>query len=444
MKKYLIVVFALLAPALMWAQEEVVTQEATTEQERADDPESLSVTLEQAVSYAIEHNRSLQNASLATKQKEASRWQTIASMLPQVSGSLDYMNMCGYEMNLKGMKMSMNPYGSIGITASMALTGNQIVAALINNLSIEMADVTRKKTEQTIVKNVIKTYYTILTLEETLELLEKNYVNLQDLQRRAEKAVEVGTAEKTSAEQVVVQVNTFANTIAETKLNKEVSLSMLRLYMGLNMDTNLTLLDRLDNLMSPEQTLAILDTEFDITRNYDYQLTVQQTELAQKQKTLAAMDYVPSLSAYYKYTAKTYFGQDEGFNSTPPNTVGVTLSVPIWSSGKRAAAITEKRLAYQSAQNSQLDKEDQLQISNYQYRFNLKNAYDKYKVQEENLKVTQDVLDNTTHKFEFGYASGTDVTTASQSYINAQTQYVSAVLSAVEAYLELHDLLNVE
>ncbi|MEE1183494.1 MAG: hypothetical protein UHZ06_03295, partial [Paludibacteraceae bacterium] len=66
-------------------------------------PETMLLSLEGAKQYAVEHNRTVQNAGLSVKQAEAARWQTIASMLPQVSGSLDYANMCGYEVKLAGM-----------------------------------------------------------------------------------------------------------------------------------------------------------------------------------------------------------------------------------------------------------------------------------------------------------------------------------------------------
>ena len=185
-------------------------------------------------------------------------------------------------------------------------------------------------------------------------------------------------------------------------------------------------------------------TDFNIENNYDYQLVVKQTELAKKQEVLAAMSFVPTLSAYYQYSAKSYFGKDAGFNNTPPNVVGVSLSIPLWTSGKNTYSIKEKRWAREAAENTQKETEDKLNISNYQLRYNLKSAYDKFKVQEKNIEVCQKVLDNTSKKFEYGYGSSTDVTTASQSLINAQTSYVSALLSTVEAYLNLKDLLNVE
>lgn len=406
--------------------------------------DTLALSLEDAKKFALEHNRTLQNASLAVKQKYAARWQSIATMLPQASASLDYMNMCGYEMELMGLGVPMNPYGTFGVKASMAVSGTMVVGAVISNIAVKMADITAKKSEQTIINNVVTTYYSILTMESTLKLLEKNYENLKTLHKRAQKAVDVGAAEQTSADQIEVQVNSFETQINDTKVNKEVLTSMMRLYLGLGMDENIELTDGFDNLIKPDETQLILDREFNIENNYDYQLVVKQTELAKKQEVLAAMSFVPTLSAYYQYSAKTYFGKEAGFNNTPPNVVGVSLSIPLWTSGKNTYSIKEKRWAREAAENTQKETEDKLNISNYQLRYNLKSAYDKFKVQEKNIEVCQKVLDNTSKKFEYGYGSSTDVTTASQSLINAQTSYVSALLSTVEAYLNLKDLLNVE
>jgi len=442
MRKICLLLFSSILLLPVFAQQQTIEQEGVGVL-KSSDVAALEVSLIEARRYAIEHNRSIQNASLAIKQQEAARWQTIASMLPQVNAELDYVDMCGYQMPIMGREIPMNAYGTAGIKASIAFTGNQVVATLINNIAIQMADVSQKKTEQVVNNNVVTTYVTILTLQRTIELYEKNLLNMQDLYRRAQKAVDVGAAEQISADQIEVQVNTYKSAITTYKQNKEIMISMLRLYMGLGMETDLKLTEKLEDLMSPEQCLNILNIDFKIEDNYDYQLATKQTELANKQITLAAMNYVPTVAAFYQYTAKTYFGQDSGMDTTAPNMIGVSMSIPIWSSGQRASAITEKKLAYQSAQNTLLDTEDQLNISNYQLRFNMQNEYEKYKVQEQNVEVSQKVLDNTSKKFEFGYASSTDVTTANQTLITAQTQYVSALLATVEAFLNLKDLLNI-
>ena len=83
----------------------------------------VSLSLQDAQEYALEHNRTLENASLEIKKAEAVRWQTIASMLPQVSAGLDYTNMMGYKMDFGRMVIAMPPSASFTITTAVALSG---------------------------------------------------------------------------------------------------------------------------------------------------------------------------------------------------------------------------------------------------------------------------------------------------------------------------------
>lgn len=408
----------------------------------AQQPETMLLSLEEAKQYAVEHNRTVQNAGLSVKQAEAARWQAIASMLPQVSGSLDYTNMCGYEVKLAGMPIPMNPTGSLSLQASMTIGGQQIVGSLISNLAIEMQDVAKAKTVQAIEANVTNVYVNILATTETVDLLRKNLVNLQNLSKMTQNAVEVGAAEQIDADQLSVQVASMESAINTTERTVEVLYSSLRLLLGVSADEVIDLTDDLDNILNADEAMKLLSTELVLEDNYDYALSKKQAELAQKQVTLKAMEYVPTITGFYQYSGKTYFGQAEGMNMTPPNTLGVTLSVPIWSSGVRAAGVTEKKLAYQAAQNTLADTEDQLKVQDRQYRYDLVSAYDNYQIQKRNIDVTQRVFDNMAKKFEYGYASSLDVTNTSTNLISAQQNYIQALTSMVQAHVNLKNLLN--
>ena len=413
----------------------------------AQQPETMLLSLEGAKQYAVEHNRTVQNAGLSVKQAEAARWQAIASMLPQVSGSLDYTNMCGYasKMNMGPLgviDVPMNPTGSLSLQASMTIGGQQIVGSLISNLAIEMQDVAKAKTVQAIEANVTNVYVNILATTETVDLLRKNLVNLQNLSKMTQNAVEVGAAEQIDADQLSVQVASMESAINTTERTVEVLYSSLRLLLGVSADEVIELTDDLDNILNADEAMKLLSTELVLEDNYDYALSKKQAELAQKQVTLKAMEYVPTVTGFYQYSGKTYFGQAEGMNMTPPNTVGVTLSVPIWSSGVRAAGVTEKKLAYQAAQNTLADTEDQLKVQDRQYRYDLVSAYDNYQIQKRNIDVTQRVFDNMAKKFEYGYASSLDVTNTSTNLISAQQNYIQALTSMVQAHVNLKNLLN--
>ena len=411
-------------------------------QEAVSKDSSLVVTLDEAKQYAVEHNRTVQNAGLSVKQAEAARWQAIASMLPQVSGSLDYTNMCGYEMKMAGMPIPMNPTGTLGIQASMTISGQQIVGSLISDLAKDMQDVAKAKTIQAIEANVTNVYVNILATQETVELLRKNMVNLETLYKMTENAVKVGAAEQIDADQLSVQVASMESAINNTDRAIEVLKSTLQLLLGVDASTEVVLSNKLDDILNVDEAMKLLSSELVLEDNYDYALSKQQAELAKKQVTMKAMEYVPSITGFYQYSAKTYFGEAEGMNMTPPNTVGVTVSVPIWSSGVRAAGVTEKKLAYQAAQNTLADTEDQLRVSDRQYRYDLVSAYDNYQIQKRNIEVTQRVFDNMAKKFEYGYASSLDVTNTSTNLISAQQNYIQALTSMVNAHINLKNLLN--
>jgi outer membrane protein TolC len=169
---------------------------------------------------------------------------------------------------------------------------------------------------------------------------------------------------------------------------------------------------------------------------------MKNAELSKKQITMKAMEYVPSLGAYYQYSAKKYFSDEMTLNMTAPNMVGVSLKVPIWSSGVRTAGVMEKKLAYKAAQNTLIDTENALRVQDKQLRYNLTSAYENYQTQTKNLDVSQRVFDNISKKFEQGYASSTEVTNSSITLLTAQSNYVSAMLEMVNAHIDLKKLLN--
>jgi len=106
--------------------------------------EKLQLTLSQAQELALAHNREVQNASLDIRIAQAARWQTIATMLPQVSASVDYNSLFGYRIDFGGQSILMANSGTFTGTAAIAFSGAQVVAVQMQNIAAEMADITKK------------------------------------------------------------------------------------------------------------------------------------------------------------------------------------------------------------------------------------------------------------------------------------------------------------
>lgn len=412
---------------------------------RKDVPAVLELSLQDAQNYAATQNRSLKNASLAVQEAYAQRWQTIAAMLPQVDGSYSYSNYLGYSATMATamgeFKIDMPNVGALGLTASVGLNGQGIVGVVLNNLAIDMKKISLEKSESELRGSVMSSYVSVLALQSISNLLDSSLLNIQELEAITQNAVNAGAAEQTSADQIRVRVNTLKNSINSQKRNIELATNSLKVLLDVPVETELVLTENLDAILSPERVLNLLGENFNIENNLNYQLLQKQTELAKANVHMAGWAYGPTLSLGYNYTNQTYYGEG-GMRMTPPNTVQVSVRMPLWSSGKRAAGVIEKKIAYEEAKNTLSETTDNLAIQYSQLCFNLTNAYETYTNEKENIEVSQRLFASATNKYKYGASSNMELTNASNDLISAQSAYVQAILSLVNAQVELEKFLN--
>lgn len=407
--------------------------------------QTMRLSLGEAQQYALEHNAAMQNAELDVKKAELAKWKSVSSMLPQVKAGVDYQNMCGYEMVMgegpMAMHIPMNPTGTFSLTASVALTGAQVVGVMLQNISNQMTDITRQQTEQTTRSNVKNVYVSILVMEQTVGLLDSSLANMERLATTSQASVDVGAAEQVDADKLQVQVATLRSSINSTRRSLQALRNSLLLQLGADVDVALELTTPVEEILNVEAATQMLTQSFDITRNYNYQLLEQNERLAKKNVTMAWMNFSPTLSAYYQYSKKKYFGE-EGMNMTPPNMIGATLSVPLFTSGSNTMAIKSAKIDLQEAQNSRRQAEDGLRVQYNQLCYDLATALETYDIQSRNISVTQRVFQNLTEKYRYGRASSLEVTNASTDIITAQSNYIQAVMNVISAQIALENLLN--
>ena len=434
-----ICLFAICANCI-WAEDHVMA--ATKKAEVRDVPAELNLSLSEAQDYAVSTNRSLRNASLAVQKAYAQRWQTIASMLPSADLSWGYTSMMGYKMNFGGMPIEMPDNGTLGITAAVGINGQAIVGALLNNVAIDMQKLSLQQSEDNLRANIKTSYASVLVLQHVVTLLESSLANIEQMAEMTQRSVDVGAAEQTTADLIKVRVNTLKNNINANLRSTQLALNALKVLLDVPAETELVLTSTLEDFLSAEAVVALLGNDFILENNLNYQLLEKNVELAKKNVHMAGWAYGPTVALAYQYNQKDYFGKKEGLNMTPPNAVSLNISMPLWSSGKRAAGVVEKKIALEEARNTFEETANNLGIQNEQLRYNLQNGYETYMNEKDNMDVTQRVFESTTNKFNQGAASNLDLVNASNDLISAQSNYVQAVLTLVNAQVELEKFLN--
>ena len=443
MKKF-VLVMTLVVSVLVNAQDSTMIQLEQLLQPQYSS--TLTLSLAEAQKFAIEQNRDLQNASLEVKKAHAKRWQTIAALLPQGDGTFGRNLMYDDDWNEKTIQlnplqppMSMSPW-TLGLTVSEGVNAQAIVGAILNTLAIEMQDLSYQKTESQLRGNVLVNYTSVLVLADVATLLDSSLVNVSYLAEQTKQMVKVGAAEQTQYDQIYVKVNALRNSANAAKRNYRLALDALKVLLNVDASTDLQLTETTDQVLDVEHILGILFEDYNIQRNLDYQLLEKNVELAEKNVIMAGMAYLPTVAAFYKYTGQ--YGKDVFTMMSSPHTVGVSLSMPIWSSGKRASAVTENKIALQEAENTFSQTKDNLDIQYQNLRYTLVNNYETYVNQKENNEVTMRVMKNISDKYKWGAASALDLTTASNDLITAQSNYVQAVMNLVQSAVNLEIFLN--
>ena len=430
---------ALLISANTIAEDHVMA--ATKKAPKRDVPAELSLSVEEAQDYAVKANRTLRNADLAVQQAYAQRWQTIAAMLPQADASWSYSSTCGYEMQFGGMKIAMPDYSTTGVKASIGINGQAVVGAVLNTIAIDMQKIALEQSEENLRANVKTSYVSVLVLQDVVALLDSSLQNVEKLAEMTQRSVDVGAAEQTTADQIMVRVNTLRNNINSNKRSILLAQNSLKVLLDVPVGTQLTLTSTLDDMLSAEAVLNLLGEDFILQNNLNYQSLAKNVDLAKANVHMASWAYGPTVAVGYQYSKQHYYAEG-GMRMTPPNAVSVSVSMPLWSSGKRAAGVVEKKIALESARNTLAETTDNLGIQNQQLRFNLQNAFETYMVEKENMNVTQRVFQSTTNKYNYGATSNLELVNASNDVISAQSTYVQAVLTLVNAEVELQKFLN--
>ena len=400
----------------------------------------LRLTLKEAQDYAALNNRTILNAGLSVSEAQKRTWEAISAGLPQVSANVNYQNMMGFKMEFAGMNIAMQPTSNFQATVSQLLfSASYWVGIKMSKIGEEMSKTARLQAELDIKQQTQTAYHAVLIAEENKKILEQNLENIRTLAKSSEDMVRIGVAEQTDADRMKIQELTMVNGIAMVGRHIEMAYNLLRFQLGVEANTVIELTQTLEDLMTASNAHQTLLTNFDMNANYNMQLMDGQIDLVNKQISLEKSMSLPTVAAFYSHTYKI---AKSTFDMSPNNVIGLQANIPIFASGQRHARTQQAKINLEKAQNSKSLLTDQLLMQEKQLRFNLSNAIESFELQKEAMDVSQRVFESVSRKYEQGTASSLDVTIASSELLQAQTNYINAMMQVFTAQTELEKLLN--
>ena len=155
--------------------------------------ESITLSLEEAIDYAIENSYSAINASRDIEAAKKKKWETTTIGLPQISATIDYQNWIKQQVSLIPAKFFGGVEGeftevAFGTKQNMSATatlnqlifdGSYLVGLQSAKTYLQISENAKEKTDLGIREAVINAYGNVLLSEESILILEKNVVTLE-------------------------------------------------------------------------------------------------------------------------------------------------------------------------------------------------------------------------------------------------------------------------
>jgi outer membrane protein TolC len=415
----------------------------------------LKLSLKEAQDYAIQNNKLVLSAKSDVAAAKVAVWETISAALPAVDASGSFTDNLKLMTTLLPGEFFGQPGTKIPVTFGSQFNSSASVQAslLLFNaplyIGIETSKLAHKLSEQNLEKSELDTreavasaYYLILVSEKSLEIIEGNIANLNETLRSTRSMFAAGMAEATDVDQMISNVTMVENSKSSLERTIELNYNLLRFQLGVDAGTKITLTETLDALTASINVEALLSQEFDYKSNVNYRMVdgqLQLSSLALKSQKAAVL---PTLAGFYNYGTNGMGDKVSDLRWFQNSMAGLSLTVPILASGQRYAKIKKAEINLNKAETTRSMVEEQLLIQEKQLRYNLLNANLQYKSQKDNVEVSKRVYASMENKYRQGMASSLELTQSNTLYLQAENNYVSALMNLLQTKLALDKLLN--
>ncbi|MRR22470.1 TolC family protein [bacterium] len=428
----------------------IFTALAVSRLKAQDMPQALSLSVDQAVEYALDHNRSVAAARYDLLASEKGVWEAMAAGLPSIdaTASLSYnLAIMTRIINFGGtptaFKFGTNYDASVGASLStVVFNAPWLVGVETAKMASTLARQGLAQTTLDTKENIRNVYFLILTLKESMKVVDGNLENLNAILASTKAMYSVGMAEATDVDQMQSTVTMLENSKSSMLRTLEVNYNMLRFLLGVPAGTALTLTDSLDGITARIDVDALLAEEFRMEDNISYQLIESQHAMSELALKSAKASTLPSLAGSIYYNRTGMGDELMHMQYFPYSAVAVQLQIPIFSSGLRSAKINKAKINLEKSLNTKSMVSEQLLMQERQLRYNLINANEQFRSQKANIEIAGRVLESFRNKYNQGMASSLELTQANNNYLTAQNNYISAIMNLLQTKVAFDKLMN--
>ncbi len=327
-----------------------------------------SVSLDEAIEWGMIHNRTMQRADMELKKAQKQKWETLSVGFPQITANLNYQNNIEQPVSLIPADFFGGPAGefteitfgtqqtSMGVVElkQLLFDGTYVVGVQGIKHFLDIASNVQEKTQLEVHRIIVDAYLgaiaarvNVMVLDENINTLSKNVEEVHQLYRS-------GFEEEESVEQLQLTLTSLNNQLDYAKNMAELSHSVVKLLLGIPLDSPLELTDQLEGLVL--KNLSMEEEDPGYANNIDLRIAENLISTEELFYRLEKAKGLPSLTAFIN---GAYMGNNDSFGFTDKDqkwygsaAFGVRVKIPIFSSFGRTASNQKAKITLEQAKTA--------------------------------------------------------------------------------------------
>ena len=422
--------------------------------------EITSLSIDDAVEYGIENNRSLQNAERDVQIAYKQRWETIAIGLPNVTLDLNYLNYLELPTSLipaeffGGQKgdfaeiqfgTEQSAIGSVKLE-QLLFDGSWIVGLEYSKIYLDISENLYEKTLLEVRESIVKLYSLVVTLDEGIILLKETLENFKKDLFEVTELYKNGFEEVENVEQIKITIAQAELSLLQAKKTRDNQLNLLKLVLGINLEDTIILSTSINDFIAENIIFSNSFDEFNTNKNIDVKISQNNFDTKRIEYKLEKSKKLPKVSGFI---SGTYTGYNNEFDFTNKSqnwfgssVLGINLEIPVFNAFKLNVSSQKAKIAMNQAMTNLEEQEEKTQAKVQEKLNDYQLAIKTLNVSEQNMRLSVSIEEKNSIKFFEGIVSSFEFRQAQLQLLDSQQKYLNSVLELISIKTELETLYN--
>lgn len=415
--------------------------------------DSVMLSRRQCIEIALDSSPTVKVADLEVKKMRYAKKESQGGLYPTIDFSAAYqraielqtirMNMGGQSQSLK---MGSDNTWNLGFNASMPLVAPTLWKAIqISETQILASVEAARSSRLDLINQINQAYYSLLLAIASKDVVQQNYDRAVLNAGIYEKQFAAGTASEYDVLRSSVQVKNIEPELLQADI--AVKQCELQLKVLMDFDYEVTIVPNVTlSEMQQEMYGYALGQEADFRDNSSLRTLDIQTKLAKQNVDLKKFAWIPTLAASFNISWLSLSNgnafKNQEFN--PYSTVGLALSVPIFSGGSKYYGLKQAQVQVKELALQRENLVNALKMQRDLAIDNINREAKQIATSAEGVRQAEKAYEIMQKSFEIGAATYLDLRDSELANTSAQLAYLQSIYNYLVSTSELDLLLGKE